>query len=559
MFFSRSNTFNRTNTFLQKEFFKAVLFGISKEKAEAASTWLSGSQTASRGIYGCPFFGSQMIIFPRWVDKNEKDHKQPTAAAVEACLIFADSKEEISEIHTEMKKYGNIPIVVVISQNDLEEEALSIKAKFFKQHEDNQEPFKYMLDDMDKIELQQIKSKFTEFDLDGSGAINTEEMKQIAVSMGEDVNSAEFKESMLALDFTDDGEIQFTEFCSWWKIGRQNVTTLPKIFHLSNNTRDFINDTIDNNRYYDIVGELQDKKGGKDAGKSYPKVYIRSLGQYNIQTSFTISLAVSGPMRQKMAMDFLSEFTTNQSISKSNWISVLIPVDERKKMSSAKARGLLEEFKDNVMKWGETQHNPALVAFVKNLIVFEFNSNDKSAIMVARLKLDIEEVVKLAIQQVIHIISNLSAKNDSFWFNLKSHSNFDVLEGFLKGEKMTIGNWLKISELYFEGSGNKKRFKAFYDCLDKKHQHWLTVVKTMFLSKNYEMDFDGDITELMHGKNQELLDIDIGFFGEFMSFMKNNISNDLLKVCKKIRIGINMFNVFAGFSFKSKTMLGQKK
>lgn len=547
----RQNTINRVNTYLPKEYFKCIVIGSTKEKSEAAAQWLSGSMTSNRGVYGCPYNKSQMIVFFRWPEIGDK---QATTVAVEAMLIFAENKQELEEMKPEKEKYGQIPVCVVVSPENLSNEAKDLKAVYYPKEEDNA-GLKKKLDVLDKQQLEIIRKKFLEFDADGSGFIDTHEMRQIALSIGEDPDTAEFQDSMFALDFNGDGTISFTEFVAWWKIGRQNTLTLPKIHQLNKKTKELVDENFNFDNYVKQIAEVTKVPDTR----SSQRVYMKSPGMYQLKTFFECGLAVGGPMRTQMALEFFSPFTKNASVAKNNWISLLITLNEKQKnLDAASARALLEEFKDNVLKWGELNANPVLVSFVKNLMLFEFSSNDNNVILVCRLKLDIEELVKGAIHQIIYVIKNLSEKDESFWFNMKTHSNFDFYETMKNNKSSTIGDFLKTSELLFEGSSFRSRLKTLFYNLNKSEQTTFKFLKTMFLPFDVDIQFDGDFNDLIDDNSKMLMNISLDKVGFVLDFLKKNLSADLLAAANNIEIGLNVFDVFAKIKFYSKSLFSRE-
>lgn len=87
-----------------------------------------------------------------------------------------------------------------------------------------------MLDKKDEM-LTTLKSQYTEldtlmkkvfkdFDLDGSGFIDSNELAEVAKSLGKALDSAELDECLKDLDMNKDGKISYDEFSKWWLSGR---------------------------------------------------------------------------------------------------------------------------------------------------------------------------------------------------------------------------------------------------------------------------------------------------------------------------------------------------
>ena len=339
---------------------------------------------------------------------------------------MSENEEEFNIIKPELKRHENIPVRVIVSEVDLSTQAKEIKAKYFKKENDSKN-LKIKLDEYDKDQLVLIKKAFVDFDADESGFIDGEEMRKIANSIGENPDTEEFKQAMLALDFNGDNIISFTEFVAWWKIGRQNTLTLPKIYQLGIFVKDLISKSVDYSKFLDHISEIN--KGKVLDTKSTQKIYLKTPGILKRRTFLELGLAIGGTKRTQMAIDFLSQFTKNTSTAKNNWISILISLNNKQnKVDGYVARQLIEQFKENLLKWGEENGSPSVVSFIKNLMLFEYNSNDKNVILVSRFKLDIEELVKGAIHKMIYAMQNMSSKNESFWFNLKAQTNCDLLK-----------------------------------------------------------------------------------------------------------------------------------
>lgn len=65
--------------------------------------------------------------------------------------------------------------------------------------------------------LMKMKRSFDLLDLDGSGTISKDEMKQVLLKMGLQPTSAQVDDAMKTVDTSQDGEIQFEEFFAFYK------------------------------------------------------------------------------------------------------------------------------------------------------------------------------------------------------------------------------------------------------------------------------------------------------------------------------------------------------
>lgn len=547
--FHRQSTLNRGNTYLPREFFKVIVLASTKEKSELSAQWLTGTMTSNRGVYGCAYNKSQMIVFSRWPEVGEK---QASTMAVEAVIIFVDNLEEFQKIKPEVTRYGAIPIRVLVSKDkNLAANSYSdqIKAYFFNKESDSKS-LKEKLDEWDKEELKKIKNIFQTYDVDGSGFIDANEMANIATSMGEDPKTDNFKLSMLALDFNSDNTISFTEFISWWKIGRQNILTLPKIYALNTNSKDIVTKTFN---FPDYVRDISEVVKNHDT-KTTQKINFKSPGIFRLKSFVEFGLAIGGSMKSQMAVDFLKQFTSNTSITKNNWISILLTLNpNQKSVDPYKAKHLLEEFKDSMIRWGEEHANPVLISFIKNLMLFETCCTEKTVVLVCRLKLDIEELVKGAIHQFLFILGNLSEKNESFWINGKAHSNVDLFEE-AKNEKLTLSDILKVSEFKFEGAGFRNRLKTLFNSLKPELRNKLGLLQFLFQPFNLEVDYEGDLNELVDEDSKQLLNSPLSYSCFVINFLKQNLSSELLAAANFIELGVNAFDVFFKLKLYSKSV-----
>lgn len=538
---------NRSNTYLNKEFFKIVLIAPTKEKSEEVSQWLTGSNKSNRGVYNCPFKKTQLIVFYRWPSPVER---QATTVAVEGMVVYAEDAKEFEELKPEIKKYGKVPNVVVVSPQDLTREAREIKGFYFPFGNDSSE-LKIKLDEMDKRELSKIQNAFNRYDKDNSGSIDTDEMKQIAISLGQDPNTEEFKQSMLALDVNGDNIISFNEFISWWKIGRQNTMTLPKIYQLNEKSKKLVDSLMNYSEYVKAVSELPAK-----SEKSQQKVSFKGSGLPRPRTFIEYSLAVGGPMRDQMAVDFLKQFTKNP-ISKNNWVSMLFTLLPGE-IESERAKLLLEDFKDNLLKWGEDKGNLVFISFVKNLLLFETSSTENAVVLACRLKTDIEELVKGSLKDYFFLIKNFADEGESFWINLKAQSNLDLYDNVKRDEPVTLGEFLRICEVKMDGEGHRDRLKTLYQNLKPEYKDYLSALKYLFLPYNLESEIEGDINESVDESLLSTLNEPLNNVNLVVDLLKKCIPEQLLKSTKNFEIGFNAFNTFSRIKFRTKAFFEGK-
>jgi calmodulin len=65
---------------------------------------------------------------------------------------------------------------------------------------------------MSGVTEEDIKAAFDEFDTDGSGAIDSSEIRNVCEKLGVDVSKSEIDDLIKSADADGDGKIQYSEF-----------------------------------------------------------------------------------------------------------------------------------------------------------------------------------------------------------------------------------------------------------------------------------------------------------------------------------------------------------
>lgn len=531
----------RVNTYTNKEYFKIVLLAATKDQTYSFSEFLSGNSKPQRGVFYSSYNKTQLIVFPRFISKL--DH-QATTVAVEGLIIYLEKEQEFEEIKTIFERYEQIPVRVIVSEFDATELAKSIGGLWYKKNNDPKD-LKDYVNRLDHEEFKKIKLAFEKYDKDNGGTIDNEEMTEIACSMGFNADDEEFKKGIYALDLNQDGTISFTEFIAWWKIGRQNLFALPKIYDLFEFNQKLIKDHFDLSNYTEKIVKIEEDKTNEVSSQ---RLLFRSPGVFKIKSKVELSIAVGPEKRIEMATEFLKQFTSNTGSAKANWLSILVPLNSKtRKLDSNKAKYFLDEFKDHCLDWASQNMGPAFTAFFKNLLVFETNSNENSVILALRLKIDIEDLVKQALKSFIFALHNLQPENKSTWMRFKAYSNLDLYDAFTN-ENITLENFLEVCELIVEGGTFKDQFKAFYQSLDEQFQEDFAWLQFFFQPSNVDIEADCNIKEFLSDDNKSgWLQTSLKKMGLFLDFLRNGLSKDLISSAENIEICLNAFDIFARF------------
>lgn len=532
----------RVNTYTNKEYFKVIVLAHTKEKTFSFSKSISNDNQPQRGVFYSPYKKTQFIVFPRFVSKL--DH-QATTVAVESLIVYLEDKSEFKDIKEILPRYSQVPIRVIVSSFDASDLAEEINGHWFATPEDPLE-LKDFINSLDMEEYKKIKAAFEKYDQDNGGTIDSKEMAFIAQEMGIDPDSEEFKKGIYALDLNQDGYISFKEFIMWWKIGRQNTHALPKIYDLYFGCQDLIKDNFNLNNYTEEITRIKEEH---IMNLSSQRLLFRSPGTYKIKSKIEFSMALGAQKRQEMAVEFLSQFTKNTGSAKANWLSILIPLNSKtKKLDPLKGKLLLDEFKEHCLNWGQEKMGDAFNDFFRNLLVFETNANENSVILAVRLKLDIEELVKSALENILTILHNLQPEKNSMWMKFKAHSNLDLLDTLDTEKNYTIGDFLEVSEFLVESCTFKDQMKAFFQSLKSEIQEKFPFLQFFFQPKQVDVEVECKLNDFVSTDEKEdfnWLKYPLSKVGTFLEFLKTGLTKELLSAADNIEICLNAYDLFA--------------
>jgi calmodulin len=68
-----------------------------------------------------------------------------------------------------------------------------------------------------------LREMFEQIDEDGSGILDRGEVQQLMISLGTNLSTGEFENAMRAMDGDGSGEVDFTEFLSWWEVNEAEI------------------------------------------------------------------------------------------------------------------------------------------------------------------------------------------------------------------------------------------------------------------------------------------------------------------------------------------------
>lgn len=145
-------------------------------------------------------------------------------------LIVQISGKESSVVE-DAKNYINqrkaIPFKYVCSNEDLSEWAKEQGAEFFLESEvtsgSNRQKIVNSVLDLEES----LRKAFNTLDLNKNGFITADELVQASSSLGHEINSEESK--IIANTLSDDGNISFPKFKSWWIMGRGDFNMFRRV------------------------------------------------------------------------------------------------------------------------------------------------------------------------------------------------------------------------------------------------------------------------------------------------------------------------------------------
>ncbi len=111
-------------------------------------------------------------------------------------------------------------------------------------------------------ELEMIMLKcFQLFDKDGSGFIDSKELREISKELGRELDAAEVDECLKDIDIDKDNKISYAEFAKWWLSGRQGLSPLMRRLLSSKLTAVKLFDTL-SAPMKEVLGDLSSNDGG---------------------------------------------------------------------------------------------------------------------------------------------------------------------------------------------------------------------------------------------------------------------------------------------------------
>jgi hypothetical protein len=541
---------SRKNTFKDSEFLKVSLFSSSKERSMEKGAWITNSKDMWRGYFVCPFNTTKMVVSVNWMSSDINQIN--TTVSSECVLIFLDTAQEWENMKSSVVSlYSKVPTRIVVCKS---EETLNIanEIKGIAFTNGSAEELRNLIDKSDKGEYEKLANYFNKYDTDKSGYIEIAELPNLALALGEDPQSESFKQSLLVFDVNKDNKISLEEFIKYWKIGRQNTLTLSKIYEFENYLKDNIYSLIN---YDNFLKEIKAVKTKKEDKTNKLQISIKTKDKVKIVTRIEGRIAIGGSKRLEAVRTFISKFSDNLDPIHENWVNISVFL-KSETITSKVARTYLEQFRENLLKFAETNYVPGLSGFLNNFLNFISFDRQCSSSLLFRLKFDVESMIKESCDALVKIVQSISEKDKGFDLAIKVYSEELIEELFKNNEN--LGSFLRNSEVDIDSSSVKSLLKTLFLNLNKNYQSNLGLLQFLFAPNDFKMEFNGPINEMIDQNLNKILGLNLSTFSKLINFIKLNLNETLLKSMKRLEIGFNLFDIFLNLQIYSDTLWESK-
>ena len=532
------------NTYQEQDFFKVLVIGSNKEHALATSQWLAGLNTTYRGVYRTEHKAKKIVFYFTW-PRDEEDHHQNTIG-IDAICAASDSDNDFNDIKNELVNFPGISVRLLISKStNGSSEAQQINGEFLLRTDINSKEVIEKLDQMDMNEYVRLTNLFNKYDENKSGAINIKEISNIAKDSGIDLNSKTFQDSVLALDTNHDQQINLNEFLQWYKIGRTHVLPISKIYQLHQYVQSLIEKMID---FKAFKSDLTNQGIANKRNTNSIKILLESERLEELVTRLHLNLTLGGPKRLDVAKNFLSKFTSTHSYTDSSWINIAV-FTKSLTISGTQLLVHMQKFQTKLIEWAEKSGIEGLSGFIGKFIEFRSYSNESAANIYMKLKLDIEGLMKSALEEVLLIRDWLSDEKNSFDFNLRVYSSACL--GELVKDNKSIADFLNVGELELDAHLLKTRLRTLLANLKPEYSSILGLFQLFFMSTNLNLKFKGPFNEFSNEGSFSFFNKGLSFMEPIINFVKSNFDSEVLKCFSRMEFTFNLFEMFANLQIFS--------
>jgi len=543
--FQARNTWK--NTYPENDFLKILVIGSNKDFAISTTKWLAGNDIDWRGIFKTEHRGKRAAVYFTWPRDLEDLHQNTIGIDVVCAALETDS--EWNDLKSEINNFSGVSVRLLLSaSSNAKSFANQVNGEFLQRTDNNAKEVLECLDSLDIAQFELLRKMFNKYDNNNSGTIEVKEVSNIAKDLNIDQSNKSFKESILALDTNHDNQLDIEEFLQWYKIGRTHSLSISKIYGL----KKYVKNLVSNYLNYDSL--LSDRENLDILSKknlNSVKVLLESDRLGDLVTRLHLKLTIGGPKRGEAAKNFLSKFTSTHSYVGDSWVNFAV----FSKSLSIKSERLLthvKKFQSNLVAWAEKNHLEGLSGFINKFIEFRSFSNESAANVYMKIKLDIESLMKSALEQLLVIRDWLSDENSSFDVNMRIYSSACL--GDLINSNKTVADFLNEGEVEITASLLKARLRSLLSNLKQEYSSILGIFQLFFMSSNLNLKFKGPFNEFANEGSFKFFNNSLNFLDPLLKFIKSNFDEDALKCFSRAELTFNLFEVFGNVQLFSETL-----
>jgi len=405
------------------------------------------------------------------------------------------------------------------------------------------------LDAMDISEFERLLTMFNKYDENQGGSISIKEMPNIANDLGIDQSTQTFKESILALDTNHDEELDLEEFLQWYKVGRTFALEISKIYQLKSKVDENIAKFLDYKKLLkdmDNPDNLLVKKSTNTI-----KILLDSEKLSELVTRLHLKFTLGGQKRLDAAKNFLSKFTSEHSYTDDAWVNIAV-FTKSLTMQGKELLVHMEKFRGNLVNFAEKNGIEGLSGFLNKFIEFRSFSNDSAANIYMKIKLDIESLMRSALEPLIIIRKWLTDDKNSFDFSMRVFSS-ECLGELIKNKK-TVADLLNKGEVEIEANLLKTRLRTLLSNLNPEWASILGLFQLFFMSSNLNLKFKGPFNEFSNEGSFKFFNNSLEFCEPLIKFIKSNFDPEVLKCFSRMEFTFNLFHMFANIQVYSDTI-----
>ena len=294
-----------------------------------------------------------------------------------------------------------------------------------------------------EIEMEEVlKNVFNNFDKNGDGSIDMQEIEQVCRELGIDTTKTDFQDTLRTIDINNDNKITFNEFCDWWKQGRQKSKLMSTLVTLRLQTSNLLHN-LSNNAYINNIKEAihLEELEKKELVNSYLSINVAKV-KIPPEATIGLNLYLGGEKQKNIAMSFIKNIETGLKCS--NYFIIF----EFELKEESKMEVMLNNFKIiiNNLRDSLKYISRPFAEFINNeLNIMVFKKNNNTICLSCKLRRKIKEqllyfqnFIKTFVDDVITQYISLSFMLSGNVENVKNNPNKIFIDAFDPGMSLEI-------------------------------------------------------------------------------------------------------------------------